>query len=142
MRKELIAISVLMLGAATVQAGAHGAIAIGGNTADVAKNGIAVGDSYNYDTKGEAETRALQECLTPGSAPSETKALCKIVADFSNEWVAIAMDPESGTPGFGWSIDANKATADRNALAQCRASSPDERKQYCVISRSDHDEKP
>jgi hypothetical protein len=115
-------------------AAAYGALAIGGNTADAATKGIAVGISKNYSTKDAAEAEAMKQCLSYRGAPAETVALCKLVETFSQEWVVIALDPAPSTPGFGWSIDVDKMAAERNALDQCKASSPDERKAYCEVA--------
>lgn len=137
--------SILMLAvtlAAAAQADAHGAIAIGGNTAEAATKGIAVGITQNYDTKAEAEAQALQKCLAYRGAPKETVAQCKVVQSFSHEWVVVALDPAPSTPGFGWSIDADKATAERNAMNQCKASSPEERKPFCQIAGEMEDTRP
>jgi len=124
----------------STSASAHGALAIGGNTSEVATKGIAFGDSYNYNTKAEADARALQECEKRRA--ELTVAPCQIIADFTRQWVFISMDPAAGTPGFGWSVDTDRATAEGNAINQCKASSPDDRKQFCVVSQFYHDEKP
>jgi hypothetical protein len=128
--------------AATSPASAYGALAIGGNPADAAAKGLAFGISHNYGTKDAAEAEAMKQCLSQTDAPAETVALCKLVENFSHEWVVVALDPGAGTPGFGWSIDTDKDTAERNAMDQCKASSPDERKAYCVVSREFGDTHP
>ena len=146
MLKTFIGRLLLMAGlamAATASASAHGAIAIGGNTADTAKYGIAVGYAVNQSSKDEAVAQAIAQCKTyPSNNPAETTAHCELAANFDHEWLAISMDPENGTPGFGWSVDANQKAAERNALSQCKASSPTERKKFCVISLSKRDEGP
>ena len=142
MLKPLI-LSLGALLAAAAPAGAHGAVAIGGNPGDVAKNGIAIGISKDDDTKELAEAGAVEQCKAfHGRNPAQTSARCGVVADFSHAWVAFAMDPKPQTPGFGWSIDVDKATAERNAMNQCKASSPDDRKQFCAISGKLEDTKP
>jgi hypothetical protein len=144
MGKISIATGVLaIVGAATAlsQAQAHGALAIGGNPAEAAQKGIAFGGSYNYPDEAAANTRAMAECEKYKAAQS-LQVECKIVMHFSHEWLAVALDPAAGTPGFGWSVDADQETAERNALAQCQATSPDDRKPYCQITTSQGDDTP
>lgn len=141
MLKTSILVLAVMF-AATSPAGAYGAIAIGGNTADAATKGIAVGITKDYGTAAEAEAAAVQKCLAFTAAPAETVAQCKVVQSFSHEWVVVTLDPGDSTPGFGWSIDADQATAERNAMSQCKASSPDERKPFCKIAGEMSDTKP
>lgn len=128
--------------AAVPPAWAHAAIAVGGSMNEVAKKGIAVGFAQNYDTQGAADTEALHQCKIQPNAPAETRAKCELVGDFSHKWLAVALDPEDGTPGFGWSIAADQASAEQRAMDQCKATSPDNRKSYCKVTKLGHDEKP
>ena len=121
---------------------AHGAVAIGGNPAEAATKGIAVGESHNYRTKEEARARALQECQDYPDAPAETTALCEVLDDYSHEWLSIALDPEPSTPGFGWAIAKTQESAERNAMNQCKASSSSARKPFCKIGLSSFDGTP
>ena len=121
---------------------AHAAIAVGGSMNEVAKKGIAVGFAYNYETQDAADADALQKCKNEPNAPAETKAKCELVGDYSHKWLAIALDPEAGTPGFGWSIATDQTSAEHRALDQCKATSPDDRKPYCKVTNVRHDEKP
>ena len=121
---------------------AHGAVAIGGNPAEAATKGIAVGESHNFDTKEAARARALQECLNYPDAPAETTALCEVLDDYSHEWLSVALDPEPSTPGFGWAIAKTQKSAERNALNQCKASSSSARKPFCKIGLSSFDGTP
>lgn len=75
----------------------------------------------------------MNHCFAYRDAPAETTARCKLIESFTHEWVVVAIDPGSDTPGFGWSIDPDKAIAERNAMDQCKLSSPDDRKSYCII---------
>jgi hypothetical protein len=140
LRSSLLGLALVL--AAASPASAYGALAIGGNTAEAATKGIAVGISKNYATKDAAEAEAMKQCLSYRDAPAATVALCKVVEDFSHEWVVIALDPGLSTPGFGWSIDVDKLTAERNAMDQCKASSPDERKAYCEMASEMSDTAP
>ena len=136
----------LALGAtltAAAPAYAQGALALGGSTADVARNGIAVGIANDQATQQLAEANALEQCrVFRGTNPAATSAHCIVLVSFTHEWAVVALDPKAHTPGFGWSVDADKATAERNAVKQCQASSPDDRKQFCAISGELQDTKP
>jgi len=123
------------------RAWATGALAIGGNPVQAAA-GIAVGAAINATTATGAETAALANCRTGSNAAADTKSLCKVIMTFRHKWLSIAIDPAPKMSGFGWSIDPNKATAEANALNECRLASSMDRSQYCVIGLSKHDEKP
>jgi hypothetical protein len=109
-----------------------------GVPADVSAQGLAVGAGYNYSTREGAEARALQECLKPGDAPADTRALCKVVAYFDNECLAVSMDPQAGTPGYGWAVGATQEAANDQALANCRQTAGN-RAGYCVVSMANCD---
>ena len=136
---------LLVLGGLVVLAGqaqGHGAFAMGRNPIETATGGVAVGAAVNATSIKAAAATALQKCRTEPSSPAETKALCKLVTTFRHQWLSIAIDPAPRAPGFGWSIDPNRAAAERNALNQCKVSSIDERQRYCVIGVSKHDVSP
>ena len=134
----LLVLSQLLTG----QAHGHGAFAMGSNPTEAATNGVAVGASVNAATIKAAAATALQKCRTQPSSPAGTRSLCKLVTTFRHQWLSIAIDPAPRASGFGWSIDPNRATAERNALNQCKVSSIDERQRYCVIGVSKHDVSP
>jgi hypothetical protein len=142
---KMLKLSILTLAvmlAATSPAGAHGAIAIGGNPANAETRGIAVGIVQNYATPEVAEAEAVKKCLAFTGAPKKTVALCKVVRSFQHEWVVVALDPKPSTPGFGWSIDPDKAVAERNAMDQCKVSSTPARKPFCEVAGEMGDTKP
>lgn len=116
---------------------AKGTIALG-LPADVAKDGLSFGESYNYGTREEADSRALDECKKQGgpSAP-----LCHIVATYDHRCMALAMDPAAGTPGFGWDIADTQDLARDHALALCRQSAGPARAAFCEISQTQCDPK-
>src|SRR5258708_40073134 len=87
--------------AAPLPAAAHGALAVG-LPDDVAKKGVAIGFSFDYGNRAEAEARALQECQNFMDAPPATRELCRVIDAFANACVGIALDPDPGTPGVGW----------------------------------------
>jgi hypothetical protein len=110
---------------------AEGALAIG-QPPNIVKDGYAFGISWNYSTKEEANSNALERCRATKSEGS--RKLCKVIRSFTHECAAVAMDPKDGTPGAGWAIEATQEKAEENALAECRATAGPGRGQFCVIS--------
>ena len=49
------------------------------------------------------------------------------------------MDPKDATPGAGWAVAEDKATAGRNALAKCMETAGEDRRSYCKVTHSDCD---
>lgn len=116
---------------------AMSAVAIG-MTSDVAHDGVAIGEGHNYSTTADAEARAMQECKSR-NGPVQ---LCHVAAHFDHQWLAVAMDPAAGTPGIGWAIADTQSSAEAQALDQCKATSPDNRKPYCEVTLSKQDTTP
>ena len=112
---------------------AEGALAIG-LPGDVANEGVAIGWVINSDSEGTAHERALRGCLDFKDAPADTRALCRVIKTFRGECVAIALDPESGTPGVGWAIAISMQAAETNALGACAATAGAARQQFCRIT--------
>jgi len=129
-RLMLAAVFCAVMGSAAF---AHGSIAIG-EPDDVAKDGVAVGYTWNYPSAGEAEAAALKQCLSYMDAPDSTRALCKIVETFSNKCYAISLDPAAGTEGFGWAVAADQQEASDSALQKCRDSDGADHADACVVS--------
>lgn len=102
--------------------------------ADVARDGYSSGISYNFKTAREAEDRALQECRQTQDAPAETKKLCRIIQSFENQCVAVALDPEAGTPGAGWALGDTLALARSNALQRCEETAGSDRRGECRVT--------
>jgi uncharacterized protein DUF4189 len=119
------------------QAMAMGALAAG-IPDDIAAQGVAVGTGYNFSSRDEAEQRALAECKKR-DAPQSTLALCKIIAHFDNQCVAVSLDPKDGTPGFGWAIGPTDAAANAEALQICRQTAGSGRAAYCEQSQTNCD---
>ena len=111
---------------------AYGALAIG-LPSEVSKSGFSAGTSWNYSTTDAAEAKALEECHASGS--DQSKALCQIIATFQNHCVAVAMDPQAGTPGVGWAVAVDKPHAENHALANCYVTA-EARRDYCKIVAS------
>jgi hypothetical protein len=119
--------------AAPITAAAFGALAVG-EPVDIAKRGVAVGFARNFATKAEAEAQALKKCLGFQGAPPDTRALCKVVKTFEKLCFAIALDPKAGTPGFGWSIGATRAEAERSAMNKCNNTAGKGRQKFCQVN--------
>ena len=136
-----ILLGALCAAAMTGDANANGAIAIGGNEKDKSQ-GIAFGLSFNMATNAGAELRAIQECLKIAVAPAEARADCKIIAHFTHEWIAVAMDRSAGAPGFGWSAGADQASAQSAARESCLETSPESRRAFCEVVQLYRDEQP
>lgn len=109
---------------------AAGAVAAG-VPPDVAAHGISLFTQVNDNSVKEAQQKALAGCHTVGSTTS--KALCKIVATFSNQCAAEALDPQDGTPGYGWSVQDTSAAAKAQALVNCRATAGPTCQDACVV---------
>ncbi len=136
MRLHVIAGGLLAAIALWPSAGAaEGALAVG-LPADVAKEGVAMGWVINSANEGAARAKALEFCLDFKEAPASTRALCKVVQTFRNECVAIALDPEAGTPGVGWAIAASVQTAEQEAMSACLATAGRDRQKFCKVTVS------
>jgi len=112
---------------------AAGAIAVG-QPADVAKRGVSMGFSTNRDTIDEAKVRSMILCQNSGSQVSSI--LCRVVATFENKCVAVAIDPQARTPGFGWAVADTELESKDNALTRCRATAGPTRRDACQITDS------
>ena len=109
---------------------AAGAVALG-LPSDVAKEGVSIFTQVDSRTSEEAKTSALAGCKSNGSQTA--RDLCKIVATFQNQCVAEALDPQNGTPGFGWAMAETSGEAKSQALANCRDTAGPTRQEACVI---------
>src|SRR5580704_9782402 len=110
----LIALLVILFAAAGSGRGfAAGALAVG-LPADVAKGGFTYGYSNNNADANHADAKALDACRTTKDAANDVKlrSLCKVIQDYSNQCVAVAMDPAAGTPGVGWAVANDLLTAE------------------------------
>jgi hypothetical protein len=135
---SLVALIAIAAVSATSPAGADGALAVG-STADVAKDGIAVGTSINYKTAAEARDAALKRCKDYKPAP-KAAAQCRSVGTFRGECYAVSFDPKPGTPGAGWAIASTKDLAEERALENCKTTAGADRQDACRIEESKCDE--
>jgi hypothetical protein len=112
---------------------AAGAIAVG-HPSDVAKRGISMGFSTNRDTMDDAKARSMILCKNSGSMISSI--LCDVVATFENKCVAVAIDPQVQTPGFGWAVADTEQASKTNALSNCQTTAGPTRQNACKITDS------
>jgi lipoprotein NlpI len=118
-------------------AAAEGALAVG-LPSDVAKEGYASGYSYNAKTMDEARTVAMDYCHK-SPTNQKVRSLCKVIQTFSNQCVAVSLDPKAGTPGAGWGIADDIRAAERQALSRCEATAGPARRAACVVTESNCD---
>jgi hypothetical protein len=119
------------------QSMAAGALAAG-VPADVAKGGFTYGYSNNNTDTNQAEAKALNACRTTKDATTDAnlRSLCKVLQDYSNQCVAVAMDPAAGTPGVGWAVAGDLLSAERQALGKCMDTAGPSRRAACVVDHS------
>jgi hypothetical protein len=115
---------------------AYGAVA-NGVPEDVGKDGVAQGYSFGARTPADAEATALKFCRQ--SKASKAAARCAIARTFNGQCVALALDPEEGTPGYGWGVGDDKEAAQREALVMCYETSGADRTSFCKITSSECD---
>ncbi len=115
---------------------AEGALSVG-VPPDVATSGVAIGWSVNQPSAEKASEEAMEQCRKRGDAitPTSLASLCTQVGKtFHDQCVAIAIDPEDGTPGIGWAVAPTLAVASEQALANCQATAGADRREYCKVS--------
>ena len=132
-------LAAALLGVALSQphrAAAEGAIAVGAPK-DVARDGYAYAYATGKADMKAARDEALETCRKPGNGKSDAgRKLCSVVGTFTNQCVAVAMDPGSGTPGVGWAIGGTLKLAQDQAMAKCKATAGANRQESCVIDNS------
>ena len=119
---------------------ADAALAVG-QPADVAKQGLAMGYAVNYSSKETAQAEALKRCREYRDAPQSTRDLCKIVESFRDRCLAIALDPDSGTKGLGWSVAKKQDLAEEKAMEACIEAAEKKRREFCRITYTRCDKK-
>ena len=100
---------------------------------NVVEGGVTDGVAYNYTTRKAAEERALKRCREDSQAAPTTVALCKIVAHFDKQCLAVSMDPGAGTAGYGWAVAATANAANAQALQNCRQAAGLKRASNCGV---------
>jgi hypothetical protein len=111
---------------------ADGALAVG-MPANIVKDGFSYGYKVNADNSGDARNAAYDACRDNKVAPASARSQCVLIGNFRNECVAIAMDPEAGTPGVGAAIAATRELAEQRAMGFCRATAGKSRREFCKI---------
>jgi Domain of unknown function (DUF4189) len=108
---------------------------------DVAKGGFSYGYANDKADDETAAARALELCRATKDAANDPKlrSLCKVIQNYSDKCVAVAMDPAEGTPGIGWAVAVDKRSAEHDALIKCEATAGPGRAAACEISHSDCD---
>jgi uncharacterized protein DUF4189 len=120
---------------APVAALADGALAVG-IPSDVAKDGFAYGRNVNSPTADAARGRALELCQQAKDSSDIARKLCAVFMSFHKQCVAVAMDPQPGTPGIGWAVAPTREAAEAQAMANCMVTAGPDRRQFCVKSDS------
>jgi hypothetical protein len=115
------------------RAGAEGALAVG-LPGDAAKQGLAVGWAVNHARPEAAQAEALRLCREAREAPQATRDLCRVVESFDDRCVALAVDPDAGTPGLGWAVADTREAAEAEAMDDCRQTSHETRRAACRIA--------
>jgi hypothetical protein len=112
---------------------ADAALAVG-RPPDVAKQGLAVGYALNFPSKESAQAEALKRCREFRDAPDSTRSLCRIVENFRNRCIAIALDPDAGTTGVGWAVDRDQVVAEEIAMERCIDTAGKRRRAFCRVT--------
>jgi hypothetical protein len=129
------AIAVCVLHAS---ARADGALAVG-STGDVVKFGIAFG-MVTDEPKEKAAELALERCRA-FKASREANSACEVKATFSRQCYAVALDPQSGTPGAGWGVGQDQIEANDKAMTMCEESAGLVRRPFCQVQAAGCDTK-
>lgn len=104
---------------------------------DVVKKGFAYGYVTDYPDANKADAQALKKCRDTTIAG--VRPLCEVIQDFKNQCVAVAMDPQAGTPGVGWSVAPDLHTAEAQALSKCESTAGPGRRAACAVDHSSCD---
>jgi len=104
---------------------------------DVVKQGFAYGYVTDYPDANQADAQALKKCRD--TTIDGVRPLCEVIQDFKNQCVAVAMDPQAGTPGVGWSVGPDLHTAESQALSKCETTAGPGRRAACAIDHSSCD---
>jgi hypothetical protein len=112
---------------------AEAALAVG-QSADVAKQGVAVGWAVDYPSKAAAEAEALVRCRAFKDAPQGTRDLCRIVESVRDTCLAVALDPDRGTTGVGWGVHKKREWAEDAAMEKCAEAAGPRRRASCQVA--------
>ena len=112
---------------------ADGAIAVA-LPQDVVKSGFAYGYVTDAADSNHADADALGKCRE--TTINAIRPLCEVVQDFKNQCVAVAMDPQAGTPGVGWGVANTLKDAQAQAMSKCQNTAGPGRRAACVVDHS------
>ena len=142
-RQAALLLALIVLAGVTLRphAGRADAALAVGLPQDVAKQGIAIGYALNYAKKEDAQAEALKRCREFSDAPQSTRDLCKIVENFRDRCMAIALDPDVGTTGLGWAVAKKQEQAEELAMDKCVDSAGKKRRDFCRITYTRCDRK-
>jgi hypothetical protein len=116
---------------------AFGAVATGVPD-DVTKDGIAQGYSYGARTQADAEATAMKYCRQSKYAIAAGR--CAVTRVFSGQCVSLSIDPGEATPGYGYGIGDDRASAEREAMVMCYETSPTDRTLFCKVTSTECDQ--
>lgn len=120
MREILLAAAMAAMFCSSSSAFGEGALAVGRATFSDGSFRDNFGMTWDNDTVGKARAGALAECRED----PDVAEVYRIVATFRGECVSVAYPPEE-VYGMGWGRGKDRATAERQALAECRADAED-----------------
>lgn len=131
----VVGIASLVIAHAQVErALAWGAIAVG-QSGNIAQDGFAFGGAINLSSEDQARTSAVNTCRQFVGAP-KMAAMCAVVQSFHAQCYSMAEDPQPGTPGAGWAVGPDAATAARQAMDICKQTAGANRVQFCKTSET------
>jgi hypothetical protein len=131
----IFGIASLAIAQASVErASAWGAIAVG-QSGNIAQDGFAFGGAINKPTEDEAKNSAVSTCSQFTGAP-KMAAICAAVQSFHGQCYSMAEDPQPGTPGAGWAVGPDAASAAQKAMDLCAQTAGASRVQFCKTSET------
>jgi hypothetical protein len=135
--RQVLVVSILLSSSllSAAPAFAFGAIA-DGIPDDVGKDGFTQGYSYGARTQEDAEASALKYCRQ--TKQTVAAARCTVVRTFNGQCVSLAK--EDDTPGYGYGVGDDKASAEREAMVMCYETTPADHAQSCRITASECDQ--
>ena len=131
-RAAVTALSAATMIAATMHAQAAGALVVGIDAAQPEAGGQSMGWTNNYPNEGEAKYQALVYCLEGKEVSAATLAACRLITVFNKQCMSFSWDPKPGTTGWAWAVNADKSTAEKQAIDKCNAMPGATRTGYCV----------
>ncbi len=132
---HLAAAAVAIAAAAGLAGAAHAASALAVGVTDNPRDGLAYGWAVNYETVDEARREAMRQCRDFKDAPRASRQ-CRLIGAADKLCMAIAFDPDTDSSGMGWAVAATLTEAQEQAVDNCRAAAPRERRRFCKLDNS------